>query len=334
MEGCPVILRRDSVRAVHTGPTGRPGRVETIHLSDAGGLTQFGAFEQILYPGTHSSNRHWHSAEDEMLFVLDGVATVIDDQGAHELAPGDAAVWRAGVPDAHHVLNATDAPIRFLIIGTRIALDVCRYPDSGNRLTNTLTEWELTDRQGARLDGGALPPEYLGVSADWTSAPGSTGGAPRVVRKADARIERASQGRVAQFGYFEARLYSDTGGLAQFGAFTETLMPGSRSGERHWHEAEDEFLYVIAGHPTVVEEDGPHRLSPGDAAVWKAGVPNGHHVVNETDGETLCLIVGSRLPSDRVHYPEVDKLYVRENGAVRRTRRDGSPLPADPGVSA
>jgi uncharacterized cupin superfamily protein len=321
-----MILRKGSVPTDHTGPTDRPGRIETIHLSNAGGLTQFGAYEEILHPGTSSSNRHWHSAEDEFLYVLEGTATVIDDDGEHVLSPGDAATWRAGVPNAHHVLNRTDRPIRYLIVGSRILADVCSYPDSGNSLVNTATAWEVLDRAGIRLRGGALPPELLNLRADWTAAPGDTAGSPRIVRRGEARVDHGTPENAAKFGAYEDHLISDTGGIAQFGAFTETLQPGSRSSDRHWHEAEDEFLYVLSGHPTVVEDDGPRTLSPGDAAAWPAGVPNGHHVVNRSDAPCTCLIVGTRLPSDRVHYSDIDKLYVRENGSVRRTRRDGSPL--------
>ena len=120
--------------------------------------------------------------------------------------------------------------------------------------------------------------------------------------------------------------YSDAGALTQFGAFVEVLQPGATSSDRHWHEAEDEFLYMLSGTATVIEEDGEHLLAPGDAACWPAGVPNGHHVVNRSDAPCAYLIVGTRAASDRVHYSDIDKLYTRKNGTVTRTRRDGSPL--------
>ncbi|MFN0113365.1 MAG: cupin domain-containing protein [Paracoccaceae bacterium] len=321
-----MILRKGSVPAEHRGPRDRPGRIETIRLSDAGGLTQFGAYEEILYPGTASSNRHWHSAEDEFLYLLDGTATVIDDDGEHGLYPGDAAVWRAGVPNAHHVLNRTDKPLRYLIVGSRIANDICSYPDSGARQINTATEWELQDRTGARARGGALPPELLSLPPDWTNASGATAGAPRIVRATEARRDSATPEMAAALGEFEALLYSDTGGLAQFGAFAETLMPEAKSSYRHWHAAEDEFLYALEGSPTVIDDAGPHILAPGDAAAWKAGVADAHHVVNFSPLPCAYLVIGTRLPSDIVRYPDDDRLYVRENGIVRRTRRDGSPL--------
>lgn len=148
-----------------------------------------------------------------------------------------------------------------------------------------------------------------------------------ILRKGMARTEEATPEQVARLGHFRAELLSDSGGLTQFGAFVETLAPGAFSSDRHWHEAEDEFLYVLAGEATVIEDDGAHVLHPGDAACWKAGVANGHHVQNRSAAPCSYLVVGTRASSDRVHYSDIDKLYVRENGRVVRTRRDGSPLP-------
>lgn len=118
---------------------------------------------------------------------------------------------------------------------------------------------------------------------------------------------------------------SDMGGLSQFGAFRETLPPGAASSRRHWHASEDEFLYAVDGTATIADDDGPHPLSPGDAACWRHGDPNGHHVLNRSAAPCSCLIVGSRRPSDRVLCSDIDKIYIRENGVVRRTKRDGSP---------
>src|SRR5688500_1274915 len=81
------------------------------------------------------------------------------------------------------------------------------------------------------------------------------------------------------YGPSELLHLSDEGGLTQFGAHIHTLYPGSRSSDRHWHEEQDEFLYMLSGEATVFEEDGPHLLRPGDAACWPAGAPNNHQVV-------------------------------------------------------
>ena len=144
-----------------------------------------------------------------------------------------------------------------------------------------------------------------------------------VIRQED--VERDADGP-PHLGAFEALLYSDAGGLTQFGAFVETLEPGAASSDRHWHEAEDEFAYVLSGEVTLVEDDGEAILRPGDAAAWRAGEPVGHCLRNRSDAPASYLVVGTRARDDRVHYSELDKIGTKRDGVVTRTRRDGTPL--------
>ena len=97
-------------------------------VSHAGGLTRFGAYSVTLPPSAKAtaSHRHWHrhwhwhSMEDEFLLVPESTATVIDNNWAHQLGAGDAAVWRKGDPNVHHTLNQSAAPVRCLVIGSRV----------------------------------------------------------------------------------------------------------------------------------------------------------------------------------------------------------------------
>jgi uncharacterized cupin superfamily protein len=154
------------------------------------------------------------------------------------------------------------------------------------------------------------------------------------IRPSEVRIERATPEQKAAHGDFSAMLYSDTGGLTQFGAFVETLEPGASSSDRHWHEKEDEFLYMLDGIATLVEDDGEHALEPGDVCCWPAGVANGHHVVNRSDAPCTYLIVGSRFDTDTVHYSDIDKILIRENGSRRIVRRDGTQFEPSKGESS
>ena len=101
----------------------------SLWISEAGGLTQFGAFIEVLQPGSRSSRKHWHSAEDEMVFVLEGEITLIEGDTETLLKPGDAATFRAGVPVAHYLLNRSQSPTRCLVVGTRAPVDRITYPD-------------------------------------------------------------------------------------------------------------------------------------------------------------------------------------------------------------
>lgn len=106
-----------------------PRRSEWI--SEAGGLTQFGALIETLPPGSRSAIKHWHSAEDEMVYVLEGEVTLIEGDAEIVLRPGDAAVFRAGDPVGHCLENRGTAPTRCLVAGTRAPLDRITCPDHG-----------------------------------------------------------------------------------------------------------------------------------------------------------------------------------------------------------
>jgi uncharacterized cupin superfamily protein len=96
----------------------------------AGGLTQFGANLVVLAPGAWSSQRHWHSHEDEMLVLLEGEAVLVEEDGETLLRPGDIACFPAGAANGHHLQNRAARPCRFLAIGTNHPdVDECAYPD-------------------------------------------------------------------------------------------------------------------------------------------------------------------------------------------------------------
>lgn len=102
-------------------------------IGKAGGVTQFGVNHLTLEPGETSSRRHWHEAEDEFVFVLSGVATLIDDNGQHQLEAGAFAGFPAGVANAHHLTNRSDAPVVLMVVGTRwVGEENVHYPDAAD----------------------------------------------------------------------------------------------------------------------------------------------------------------------------------------------------------
>lgn len=90
-----------------------PSRV--LWISEAGGLKQFGAFIEVLQPGSRSSIKHWHSAEDEMVYVLEGEITLIEGDTETVLCPGDAATFQAGVPIGHFLENRSAEATQCLV---------------------------------------------------------------------------------------------------------------------------------------------------------------------------------------------------------------------------
>jgi uncharacterized cupin superfamily protein len=119
--------------------------------------------------------------------------------------------------------------------------------------------------------------------------------------------------------------FSDTGGLTQFGAFVETLPPGSQSSLCHWHANEDEFIYMLTGSVTVHEGGVASELHPGQAACFKAGTPAGHFLRNDGTAAATYLVVGSRLAIEVVTYPDHDRVMYanRDKGERRFTTLDG-----------
>lgn len=98
-------------------------------LGDAAGLTQFGVNLLTLPPGAWSAQRHYHSHEDELVYVLEGEVTLVTDRGSETLRAGDAAGFKAGEPNGHCLKNLSSAPARVLEIGSRVAGDSAEYPD-------------------------------------------------------------------------------------------------------------------------------------------------------------------------------------------------------------
>jgi len=125
----------------------------------------------------------------------------------------------------------------------------------------------------------------------------------------------------------EKTVLGDVAGLMQFGVNLTRLKPGAASALRHWHETEDEFVYVLEGEIMLIEDDGTTVLRPGDAAGFKAGVSNGHHLVNKSQRDALYLEVGTRAKRERAHYSDVDLVYDRDESSFRFSRRSGEPYP-------
>ena len=104
------------------------------------------------------------------------------------------------------------------------------------------------------------------------------------------------------------------------------LPAGAWSSQRHWHEREDEFVWVVSGEVVLVEDEGETLLVAGDCAGFKHGVPNGHRIENRSGVEAVLLEVGSRAPvTDACDYPDID--MVLPKGADRYFHRDGTPYP-------
>jgi uncharacterized cupin superfamily protein len=114
-------------------------------------------------------------------------------------------------------------------------------------------------------------------------------------------------------------------GLDQFGVNLTTLKPGAWSSQRHWHQYEDELVYVLAGELVLCEDGGETVLKPGDAAGWKANAGNGHCLVNRTDRDAVFLEIGARSVKEHVVYSDIDMRLERDASGSRYLHKSGEP---------
>lgn len=117
----------------------------------------------------------------------------------------------------------------------------------------------------------------------------------------------------------------DLFGLTNFGVNLTRLAPGATSALRHAHSRQDEFVYILQGHPTLHTDAGRTTLSPGMCAGFKAGIGDGHRLMNETAEEVVFLEVGDRTPGDEGSYPDDDLKALMVDGKWKFVHNDGSP---------
>jgi uncharacterized cupin superfamily protein len=123
----------------------------------------------------------------------------------------------------------------------------------------------------------------------------------------------------------EKRPLGDAFGLKNFGVNLTRLEPGAQSALRHAHTKQDEFVYILEGHPTLITDSGETRLEPGMCAGFRAGSGDAHHLVNRSATDVLYLEIGDRTPGDSASYPDDDlQAVVGSDGGWRFTRKNGT----------
>jgi uncharacterized cupin superfamily protein len=115
----------------------------------------------------------------------------------------------------------------------------------------------------------------------------------------------------------------DAAGLTDFGVNLLRLPPGAWSSHRHWHTAEDEFVFVIEGEVVLATNSGEEVLAAGECAGFKAGIHDGHHLQNRSQRDAVVLEVGARKPHDQGEYSDIDMRF----GPTGYSRKNGTPYP-------
>lgn len=112
-------------------------------------------------------------------------------------------------------------------------------------------------------------------------------------------------------------------GLTEYGVSHVTLEPGAWSSQRHWHATEDEFLVMLSGEAVLVEDEGPTVLRAGDCVAWPKGVPNGHHLRNESNQRCVFVVVGGGVRTTG-EYSDIDMTFTADGTYLHK---DGTPYP-------
>lgn len=145
----------------------------------------------------------------------------------------------------------------------------------------------------------------------------------------DAVPEREGSGYPAPFdapcAARRRRRLGAAGGLTDVGVNLTRLPPGGWSSQRHWHSDEDEFVVVLEGELTLVEDGGETPLRAGDCAAFPKGSGDGHHMINRSAGVAVYLEIGTHSPDDLTTCSDVDMMSASADGLF--VRKDGVPYP-------
>ena len=123
----------------------------------------------------------------------------------------------------------------------------------------------------------------------------------------------------------EKRPLGDLFGLTNFGVNLTRLKPGATSALRHAHSHQDEFIYILEGHPVLFTNGGGTELCPGMCAGFKAGSGDAHHLVNRTDEDVVYIEMGDRTEGDVIFYPDDDIQAEFKDGHWTFAHKDGTP---------
>jgi uncharacterized cupin superfamily protein len=118
-------------------------------LGDHAGLKNYGVNLTRLDPGAESSMRHWHTKQDEFIYVIEGEVTLVTDAGRQKLAAGMAAGFPAGKADGHQLVNETTKPVRYLEIGDRTPGDGATYSEADLAAKLVDGKWVFTHKDGS-----------------------------------------------------------------------------------------------------------------------------------------------------------------------------------------
>jgi uncharacterized cupin superfamily protein len=288
-------------------------RYKHLTLAACGEDYHVGVAIEELAPGKQTAPFHYHIHEEEHVYVLEGTPTLRLGAEKYRLKPGDYACFPAGQKAGHCLINESDAPCRYVILGENNPNEVAVYPDSNKVLVRALGRRALFDLAATRnyWDGEktGLPPGQS-PPADGEVHIETPGLKPKPPISSDAvPWEDTSVG--AKFSGQAKRLTaSAVGENYHVGLRIESPAPGKRLCPLHYHMLEEEHAIILEGEVTLLLGEERHVMKPGDYACFPAGRKIGHAFLNSGTGPCRYLMIGERNPNEVCVYPDSNKVAV------------------------
>jgi uncharacterized cupin superfamily protein len=288
-------------------------RYKHLTLAACGEGYHVGVAIEELAPGKQTAPFHYHMHEEEHVYVLEGTPTLRLGNDRHRLKPGDYACFPAGQKAGHCLVNESDRPSRYVIVGENNPNEVAVYPDTGKVLVRALGRRALLDGAALRnywdgedtgLPHGRQPPADAEIQLD------QPGLAPKLPVSADA-VPWEDSFVAEKFGGQAKHLTAAAVGEGwHVGMLIEAPAPGKRLCPRHYHMLEEEHALVLEGEVTLLLGDERHVMKAGDYVCFPAGRKVGHSFLNRGSGPCRYLMIGERNPNEVCVYPDSNKLAV------------------------
>jgi uncharacterized cupin superfamily protein len=288
-------------------------RYKHLSLAALGESYHVGVALEELAPGKQSAPFHYHFAEEEHVYLLEGTLTVRLGPDSFEMKPGGYACFPAGQRAGHCLINNSAALCRYVIVGERKPNEVAVYPDSNKVLVRQLgrlfdlgTTVGYWDGENTGLPAGTAAPSHI-VEKQVTAS-----GKPKAPISAhDVPWNEEGPGSGTRFSGRSRHLtYAAAGEDYHVGMLIESPAPGRRLCPRHYHMVEEEHALILEGEVTLLLGDERHTMKPGDYVCFPAGQKTGHSFLNSGTGPCSYLVIGERSPHDVCVYPDSNKLAV------------------------
>lgn len=278
-------------------PRDAPFKLRYRHLSMAaiGENYRVGVAIEELAPGAESSSLHYHTLEEEHVYILEGALSVRLGAETYAVKAGDYVCFPAGQQAGHCLVNDSGAICRYVIVGERNPNDVVIYTDKRTVKVMALGREAVFDL--------ASTPKVLAEAVEAPVQP-----KPPISSHDVAWTERPhGKGFVDRNKHLT---YAAVGEDYHVGVLIEGPPPGMRLAPKHYHMLEEEHALILEGQATLLFGDERYEMKAGDYVAFPAGQKIGHSFLNSGPDPCSYLMIGERNPNDVCVYPDSNKVGV------------------------